>query len=182
MCDRFLAEYGDPRDRRFHAQPNACPDCGPSLALAAAVDLKGPPNFLRAGESLAAIREVRRLLRQGKIVAIKGLGGFHLACDPMNDAAVQMLRERKKRSGKPFALMVPDIAAAERFRVVSQAERRALMSPRRPIVILPRRPDAPLSTGLAPGNNTVGIMLPYTPLHFLLFGDSPDSPPCFPRW
>jgi len=179
MCERCLAEYGDPRDRRFHAQPNACPDCGPSLALAAAEDLNGLPNFLPAGESLAAIREVRRLLRQGKIVAIKGLGGFHLACDPMNDAAVQMLRERKKRSDKPFALMLPDLATAERFCVVSEAERRALMSPRRPIVILQRRPDAPLSASLAPGNNTVGIMLPYTPLHFLLFSESQDGPPEF---
>src|ERR1700693_5564777 len=119
------------------------------------------------------------LLRKGRIVAIKGLGGFHLACDPMNDAAVRTLRERKKRSDKPFALMVPDVAGAERFCVVSEAERRALMSPRRPIVILRRRPDAPLSAGLAPGNNTLGVMLPYTPLHYLLFGESHDGPPEF---
>ena len=185
MCERCVREYEDPRDRRFHAQPNACPECGPSLTLVAASDLTVAPEFQRAGSSLAAIREVRRLLREGRIIAIKGLGGFHLACDPLNDAAVQMLRERKKRSDKPFALMVADIACAERFCVVSEAERRALMSPRRPIVILPRRPDAPLSPALAPGNNTLGVMLPYTPLHFLLFGDSPvrdsrDAPPEFP--
>ena len=179
MCDRCLREYEDPRDRRFHAQPNACPDCGPSLALVAADHVGEAPVFLQAGGSLGAIGEVRRLLREGRIVAIKGLGGFHLACDPMNDVAVRVLRERKKRSDKPFALMVPDITAAERFCIVSDLERRALTSPRRPIVILPQRPDAPLSPALAPGNNTLGVMLPYTPLHFLLFGDQLDSPPEF---
>jgi hydrogenase maturation protein HypF len=176
MCERCLEEYADPRDRRFHAQPNACPECGPSLALVATQDLADAPVFARTGSSLAVIGEVRQLLREGKILAIKGLGGFHLACDPMNDRAVQILRERKKRSDKPFALMVPDIASAERYSIVSEVERRVLMSPRRPIVILPRRPDAPLSQALAPGNNTLGIMLPYTPLHYLLFGGSLDAP------
>jgi len=179
MCDGCLREYEEPRDRRFHAQPNACPECGPSLALVAADHLGEAPVFLQPGASLGAIGEVRRLLREGRIVAIKGLGGFHLVCDPMNDAAVRLLRERKKRSDKPFALMVPDIAGAERFCVVSDPEGKALMSPRRPIVILSRRPDTPLSQALAPGNSTLGVMLPYTPLHYLLFGDSLHAPPEF---
>jgi hydrogenase maturation protein HypF len=144
--------------------------------LVAAENLGDAPAFLRTGSSLAAIDAVRGLLREGRVVAIKGLGGFHLACDPLNDVAVRTLRERKKRSDKPFALMVPDVARAEQFCIVSEADRQALVSPRRPIVILPRRQDAPLSSALAPGNNTLGIMLPYTPLHYLLFGDSLDAP------
>jgi hydrogenase maturation protein HypF len=152
MCQACLREYQDPADRRFHAQPNACPDCGPSLTL--------------------SLETTRQLLHQGRIVAIKGLGGFHLVCDPFNDAAVRLLRERKKRSDKPFALMVPDVAAAEKLCFVSDAERAALSSIRRPIVILARRPDAPISQALAPGNNTLGVMLPYTPLHHLLFDGS----------
>jgi len=173
MCERCMREYEDPADRRFHAQPNACPDCGPSLTLA-------PADPAASRDSLTIIRAVRRLLRGGRIVAIKGLGGFHLACDPANDQAVRLLRERKKRSDKPFALMVPDVASAERFCVVSEDERALLVSPRRPIVIVRRRDDAPLSAGLAPGNNTLGVMLPYTPLHYLLFADSLDAPPEFP--
>ena len=152
MCERCLREYEDPSNRRFHAQPNACPDCGPSLTL--------------------SIEAARGLLREGRIVAIKGLGGFHLVCDPFNDATVRLLRERKKRSDKPFALMVPDAAAAEELCFVSEEERAALTSIRRPIVILKRRPDAPVSQALAPGNNTLGLMLPYTPLHHLLFDES----------
>jgi hydrogenase maturation protein HypF len=162
MCEQCLREYENPADRRFHAQPNACPDCGPSLTLS-------------PGEAGPAIPRVRQLLRQGRILAIKGLGGFHLVCDPFNDAAVRLLRERKKRSDKPFALMVPDAASAEKLCFVSDAERTALTSIRRPIVILARRPTqetgAPLSPAIAPGNNTLGVMLPYTPLHRLLFGD-----------
>ncbi|MGB6947529.1 MAG: carbamoyltransferase HypF, partial [Bryobacteraceae bacterium] len=159
MCEQCLREYEDPANRRFHAQPNACPDCGPSLTLS--VETAEP-----------ILDHVRRLLRQGHILAIKGLGGFHLVCDPLNDAAVRQLRERKKRSDKPFALMVPDVAAAEKLCFVSEAERAALTSIRRPIVILARRPDAPISQALAPGNNTLGVMLPYTPLHHLLFDES----------
>ena len=180
MCERCIAEYENPADRRFHAQPNACPNCGPALALVSREELgSATPQFAPGQDSLTAIREVRRLLRQGQIVAIKGLGGFHLACDPFHDAAIQLLRERKKRSDKPFALMVPDIASAEKFCLVSDTCRKALLSPRRPIVILPRRPDAPISLALAPGNNTLGVMLPYTPLHYLLFGDTLDAPPEF---
>ena len=152
MCQHCLSEYQDPANRRFHAQPNACPDCGPALTL--------------------SLEKVRELLHAGRIVAIKGLGGFHLVCDPSNDTAVRQLRERKKRSDKPFALMVPDIAAAEKLCFVSDAERAALTSIRRPIVILARRPEAPISQALAPGNKTLGVMLPYTPLHYLLFDEA----------
>jgi len=150
MCADCLREYEDPSDRRFHAQPNACPVCGPSIRL--------------------SISEAQRLLHAGQIVAIKGFGGFHLVCDPFNEPAVRLLRERKKRSDKPYALMVRDVASAEKFCFVSAAEHAALTSIRRPIVILRRRPDCPLSEALAPGNNTLGLMLPYTPLHYLLFG------------
>ena len=180
MCERCLGEYENPADRRFHAQPNACPDCGPSLALVMTGDLSAPVAFDRSHESLGIIRDVRRMLREGRIVAIKGLGGFHLACDPGNDSAVRTLRERKKRSDKPFALMVPDVQSAAQFCIVSDAARAALESPRRPIVILPRRAESAISYELAPGNNTLGVMLPYTPLHYLLFGNSLESSPEFP--
>ena len=153
LCPDCGAEYDDPRDRRFHAQPNACPDCGPRLS--------------------APIADARHRLAEGTIVAIRGLGGFHLACDARDDAAVYWLRERKRRSDKPFALMARDLAAVEGFCEVSADDRRALESPRRPIVILPRRPDARISPAVAPGNHTVGVMLPYTPLHHLLFDGAP---------
>lgn len=149
MCPKCRAEYENPADRRFHAQPNACPECGPSLSV--------------------SLGEVRQWLREGRIVAIKGLGGFHLACDAENDAAVRLLRERKRKSDKPFALMAPDLAAIEQLAFVSEAERQALAGPRRPIVILQRRPGSPVSDAVAPGNTTIGVMLPYTPLHHLLF-------------
>jgi hydrogenase maturation protein HypF len=153
MCPACQAEYNDPADRRFHAQPNACPQCGPQLS--------------------APISEAQRHLAEGGIVAIRGLGGFHLACDPRNEASVGMLRKRKRRSDKPFALMARDLASIEAFCVVSDDDRRALLSPPRPIVILRRRADSNLAGTVAPGNNTVGVMLPYTPLHHLLFTGAP---------
>ncbi len=153
MCGACQAEYDDPANRRFHAQPNACPQCGPQLS--------------------AAIGEAQRRLAGGAIIAIRGLGGFHLACDPRNDAAVRLLRERKRRSDKPFALMARDVAAVEAFCIVSDDGRRALLGPRRPIVVMPRRADAGISAAVAPGNNTIGVMLPYTPLHHLLFTGAP---------
>ena len=134
MCEQCLREYEDPSNRRFHAQPNACPDCGPSLTLS-----------METAEPI--LDHVRQLLRQGRILAIKGLGGFHLVCDPLNDAAVRLLRERKKRSDKPFALMVPDVAAAEKLCFVSEDEHAALTSIRRPIVILAAPPRCPDFTG-----------------------------------
>ena len=153
MCAACQAEYDDPGNRRFHAQPNACAECGPQLS--------------------APISEARRRLREGEIVAIRGLGGFHLACDARNDGAVRLLRERKRRSDKPFALMARDVAAVEAFCAVSDDDRQALASARRPIVILPRLADSGISAAVAPGNNTIGVMLPYTPLHHLLFSGAP---------
>jgi hydrogenase maturation protein HypF len=185
MCAACQAEYDDPRNRRFHAQPNACPECGPSISLHAAGQGSGltVPGVERKDRnpaaSLEVIAEVRRLLRQGQVVALKGLGGFHLACDAENDEAVRQLRQRKRRSDKPFALMAPDLAAIESFCVVSDEDREALLSPRRPIVILPRRPDTTISAAVAPNNNTLGVMQPYTPLHSLLFGVTPGDPPAF---
>jgi hydrogenase maturation protein HypF len=153
MCPACQAEYDDPADRRFHAQPNACPQCGPQLS--------------------APIAEAQRRLAEGAIIAIRGLGGFHLACDPRNDAAVGLLRRRKRRSDKPFALMARNLAAIEALCIVSDDDRRALLSPPRPIVVLPRRSDSGLADAVAPGNQTVGVMLPYTPLHHLLFTGAP---------
>ena len=179
MCELCQAEYEDPANRRFHAQPNACPACGPALALAESGSAYPGLSSYRASDSAAIIRRARELLHEGKIVAVKGLGGFLLACDANNDAAVRQLRTRKRRSDKPFALMARDVAAAESFCILSDAERTALLSPRRPIVVLRRRPDTTISAAVAPGNNSLGVMLPYTPLHYLLFSDSPDDPPQF---
>ena len=179
MCELCQAEYEDPTNRRFHAQPNACPVCGPALAIAASGSAFPEDVDYNPAGSAAIIGKARELLRAGKIVAVKGLGGFLLACDAQNDASVRLLRARKRRSDKPFALMARDLAAIESFCVVSDTERAALLSPRRPIVVLRRRPDATTSPAVAPGNNTIGVMLPYTPLHYLLFSDSPDDPPQF---
>jgi hydrogenase maturation protein HypF len=178
MCGDCQAEYEDPDDRRFHAQPNACAVCGPSLALVetAARDSLTEVSFA-AKDSLPILRQTRALLRQGKIVAVKGLGGFLLACDATNDAAVAELRKRKRRPHKPFALMVRDLAAVRKLCSLTEADEAALLHPRRPIVVLPRLRGGPLSCGLAPGDNTLGVMLPYTPLHYLLFSDSPEMEP-----
>jgi hydrogenase maturation protein HypF len=152
MCAACQSEYDDPADRRFHAQPNACAACGPSLS--------------------APIEEARRRLAAGEIVAIKGLGGFHLACDARDAAAANRLRTRKRRSEKPFALMARSLAAADDICRLTAADRAALAGPRRPIVILPAR-EPSLWQHVAPGNGTLGVMLPYTPLHHLLFQHAP---------
>jgi hydrogenase maturation protein HypF len=182
MCAECQSEYDDPANRRFHAQPNACPVCGPRLSL---VDSSGTEMDVAARKAcggatdLDAIREVRRLLKAGKIVAIKGLGGFHLACDAENNEAVERLRARKRRSDKPFALMAASVSAVETFCHVTEVERESLLGPRHPIVILVRRREACISPAVAPGNNTLGVMLPYTPLHSLLFRESAEGPPAF---
>jgi len=186
MCSACQAEYEDPEDRRFHAQPNACAACGPSLLLVESPGWDGSPRpdvalaplgkcWFQDKDSLSIIRQARALLLQGKILAVKGLGGFLLACDATNEDAVTELRQRKRRPHKPFALMVRDLAAARRLCELSPEDELSLQSPRKPIVILPRRREARLAPGIAPGDNTLGVMLPYTPLHYLLFSDSPDK-------
>jgi hydrogenase maturation protein HypF len=160
MCPACQAEYEDPRSRRFHAQPNACPGCGPRLTLR---DARGAPAT--AADPLAA---AVALLRQGAIVAVKGLGGFHLACDAGRATAVAGLRARKHRDEKPFAVMVPDLAAARAVAAPTPAEEALLKSLARPIVLVAHRPGAALAAEVAPGNRRVGLMLPYTPLHHLL--------------
>ena len=174
MCAACAAEYDDPADRRFHAQPNACAVCGPSLCLVPAGASLGECSFAER-DSLSAVHEARRLLREGNILAVKGLGGFLLACDAQNGAAIAELRRRKRRPAKPFALMARDLDAVRKMCEVSAEEEAVLLHPRRPIVVLRRRLDAGLPEEIAPGNDTVGVMLPYTPLHYLLFSDSPDS-------
>jgi len=160
MCSQCQAEYANPRDRRFHAQPVACPDCGPQIWL------EENGEKLAGGE--AALQYAREQLKAGKILAVKGLGGFHLACDATNPAVVSELRRRKKRSDKPFALMAFDLAAVERHCFVSPAEARLLTSQQAPIVILDRKPGSRIAAEAAPGQPTLGFMLPYTPLHLLL--------------
>jgi hydrogenase maturation protein HypF len=161
MCGVCRREYADPRDRRFHAQPNACPVCGPRLAWLDA-DGRAEPvadPILAAGFALAA----------GRIVAVRGLGGFHLACDATDSGAVKRLRERKRREAKPFAVMVPDLGTARAIAEVGEAEARLLASPERPIVLLRARSgEALLAPELAPGLPWVGLLLPYTPLHHRL--------------
>ena len=183
MCPQCAAEYHDPCNRRFHAQPNACPRCGPSLTLTLRPSLLAVREWPTANSepptSLGILREVRARLHRGEIVAIKGLGGFHLACDAANAASVEQLRRRKKRSDKPFALMARDVEAVAQFCLVSDEERQLLESRQKPVVILRRTSSAALPPAVAPGNDTLGVMLPYTPLHLLLFGEDPARPPEF---
>jgi hydrogenase maturation protein HypF len=159
MCERCAAEYHDPADRRFHAQPVCCPACGPRLALSADHDSGGHDDPLRAAAGL---------LRQGQVLAVKGLGGYHLAADAACEQAVAALRRRKHREDKPFAVMAADLAAARQLAEVDEAAAALLTSPARPIVLLPRRPGAAVARAAAPGNRQLGVMLPYTPLHHLL--------------
>ncbi|MEJ2671184.1 MAG: carbamoyltransferase HypF [Deltaproteobacteria bacterium] len=165
LCPACRAEYEDPGDRRFHAEPTACPVCGPRVWL--------EEGEARHGEE--ALADAARRLAAGKIVAVKGLGGFHLAADAHNDAAVHTLRERKGRVAKPFALMVRDVAEAQRLCLVTEAARTLLLSRERPIVLARRRAGAGVSAQVAPGHKYLGIMLPYTPLHFLLLEQSPPA-------
>ena len=160
MCPACEREYRDIADRRYHAQPNACPACGPRLSL---LDAAGA-----AVEAADPLEAAAALLRRGAVVAVKGLGGFHLACDAGSSAAVATLRERKRRQEKPFAVMVPDLAAAGRLAVLGEAERELLSGVERPIVLAPRREGAPLAPEVAPDTDLVGLLLPYTPLHHLL--------------
>jgi len=171
MCPECSREYHDPEDRRFHAQPNACPTCGPQVEL---LDAKGnalPSSDPGLDPGSDPIAQTLALLKGGKIVAVKGLGGFHLACDAAQEGAVSLLRGRKYREDKPFALMCRDIEVIERICVLDDASRELLASKERPIVILPKRPDAAVAGSVVPGQGTLGAMLPYTPLHHLLLSD-----------
>ncbi len=166
MCPACQAEYDDPLNRRFHAQPNACPICGPNVRLL--VWEEGAANRASSLSDADPIVAAAQQLAAGAILAIKGLGGYHLACDALNMEAVQRLRQRKHREARPFALMVSDLETAGRLCQVSDTEAALLKSRRRPIVLLSQRPECPVAPGIAPAYDTLGIMLPYTPLHHLL--------------
>jgi hydrogenase maturation protein HypF len=170
MCAACEAEYEDPLDRRFHAQPNACPACGPRARL---LDPSGAEVAL--GAATDAVAAAAAALRVGRIVAVKGLGGYHLACRADEEGAVARLRARKHREDKPFAVMVSGIEAARALALLGPAEEELLASHERPIVLVPRRPADALATAVAPGFRELGLMLPYTPLHHLLLGDL-DAP------
>ena len=167
MCPKCAAEYKDPANRRFHAQPIACPKCGPQVWLE---ENEISATNLTGGD---AIDRTRKLLSEGKIIAIKGLGGFHLACDATNASSVAELRQRKLRVEKPFAVMLPDVEVIKKYCYLSDAEQRLLESPAHPIVLLRRRPDAVIADEVAPRQTTLGVMLPYTPLHALLIEKEP---------
>ncbi|MEU0433098.1 carbamoyltransferase HypF [Streptomyces sp. NPDC006290] len=172
MCADCAREYADPADRRFHAQPIACPACGPRLTLRTGPD---DPGELRDGQALA---EARRLLAEGAVVAVKGIGGYHLACDAGDPAAVRTLRKRKNRGGKPFAVLAGSLETVRRLAHVGPEERELLLGPRKPVVLLRRRAGAgdEIAAGVAPGSPDLGFMLPYTPVHRLLLG-LPGDPP-----
>ncbi|MFA5310039.1 MAG: carbamoyltransferase HypF [Dehalococcoidales bacterium] len=164
MCPECRREYENPLDRRFHAQPNACPACGPRLELA---DAKG-----RAMPGKDVIQKSAELLRDGRILAVKGLGGFLLACDATNTDAVNTLRRRKNRPAKPLAIMVADMEEARKYCAITKAEAELMASPGSPIVLVKRREKSGLSEAVAPGLKYLGVMLPYTPLHHLLLRET----------
>ncbi|MHC1789085.1 carbamoyltransferase HypF [Solidesulfovibrio sp.] len=164
LCPECAAEYADPADRRFHAQPNACVACGPALWLAGR-----DGTVLARGE--AAVTELARILAQGKIAAVKGLGGFHLVCDAADSAAVAELRRRKHRPAKALAVMVPDLETAGRLGRVGGPARELLTKAQRPICLLPALPHSGLAPEIAPDVGEIGVMLPYTPLHQMLLAD-----------
>jgi hydrogenase maturation protein HypF len=161
LCPDCQQEYNDPADRRFHAQPIACPDCGPQVRL---IDSSGS----LISENDPALIKAIELLKAGGILAVKGIGGYHLVADACNGEAVRHLRERKQRDEKPFAVMVPDLTGARAMAQLSNVEERLLASPESPIVIVHRTKDCPVSALIAPRNDLLGLMLPYTPIHHLL--------------
>lgn len=180
MCEACQREYEDPSDRRFHAQPNACSDCGPQIWFVADSDDRRSfelcPGDGCPGEN--ALKQFARSIAQGDVVAVKGVGGFHLACDAQTDQVIETLRERKGRVEKPFAVMVRDVGIAEQFAIVDDHERLLLTSNERPIVLLRKQPGCDqgerfVSELVAPGNNFIGVMLPYSPLHHLLTESCP---------
>jgi hydrogenase maturation protein HypF len=170
MCPDCRAEYEDPADRRFHAQPNACPRCGPSARLVSGAADEGP---MAVGDD--AVRQAAAALDAGRIVAVKGIGGFHLACRADDEQAVATLRARKHREDKPFALMARSVGVAGELVVLSDLERKLVTGPQRPIVLAARRNGAAVAPSVAPGAPELGVMLPYSPLHHLLMADSAVS-------
>lgn len=167
MCPKCQAEYSNPHDRRFHAQPNACPVCGPKVWLSTADGTEIPCDD--------PLREAGRRLKSGQIVAIKGLGGFHLAVDAIRDDEVSRLRKLKNHEEKPLAVMCRSLAEAKQLAHIDEQARSLLLSVHRPIVIVPKRHPSPLASCIAPVNHNVGLMLPYTPLHVLLLASAPPA-------
>lgn len=172
MCPACQREYENPLDRRFHAQPNACPVCGPRLSFWNwSAPMSRETNEAREDGGSDPLVQAAHSLAGGAILAIKGLGGYHLACNALNDEAVRQLRQRKQREAKPFAVMVPDLETARHICEVDEEEAALLQSYRRPIVLLRKKRDCPVSTEVSPAVETLGVMLPYTPLHYVLFHD-----------
>ncbi len=167
MCDRCADDYHDPSNRRFHAQPIACPDCGPSLWFTSPAG--------RVDGSDAALAATQQALTGGAVVAIKSIGGYHLACVVDDEAVVNGLRARKMRGDKPFAVLVRDLDVARRYVRIDHTEAAILRSPARPIVLLRRRHDALVADAVAPGSPLLGLMLPYSPIHHLLLAPVPES-------
>ncbi|HEX3978903.1 MAG TPA: carbamoyltransferase HypF [Solirubrobacteraceae bacterium] len=168
MCADCRAEYEDPADRRFHAQPNACPRCGPRVALVS----RGGAVVAHGGGAADPVTAAAAALRAGAVLAVKGIGGYHLACRADDETAVAALRARKHREDKPFALMAADVTQAQRLVVLGDGERGLMEAPERPIVLAPRRADAPVAAAVAPGAPELGVVLPYSPLHHLLLADT----------
>jgi hydrogenase maturation protein HypF len=168
MCERCAAEYHDPTDRRFHAQPIACPECGPSLWF-------WSQNGGRVDGTDAALAATQRALAAGAVIAVKGIGGYHLACRVDDEAAVGTLRARKMRGAKPFAMLVRDLGVARRYAGIDDAEAGVLSSAARPIVLLRRHAGAPVAEAVAPGSPLLGLMLPYSPIHRLLLATVPGA-------
>jgi hydrogenase maturation protein HypF len=168
LCADCAEEYADPTDRRFHAQTVCCPRCGPRLSLTR------PGRDTTYDE--AALAEARSLVAAGAVVAVKGIGGYHLVCDATSEQAVATLRKRKQRGDKAFALMVRDLDDARRLVLLDDAEARLLAGRARPVLLAARRPGAPVAEAVAPGSADLGVMLPYTPLHHLLLGLPGDAP------
>jgi hydrogenase maturation protein HypF len=181
LCEACAAEYNDPADRRFHAQPVACAACGPRIQFYAG-ECGAVGGVTEAGEGTdSAMAAAQAALRAGQVLAVKGLGGYHLVCDATSDAAVATLRSRKARPDKPLAVMARDIAGVHVLAHIDAAEAAALSGPARPIVLLSRRSRTPLSDLVAPGNPYVGVLLPYTPLHHLLFRPVPGCDAAAPQ-
>jgi len=179
MCEKCTGEYEDIEDRRYHAQPNACPACGPDITLIKCNDRK-VNEALHSG--YVAVKKAISFLKEGKIVAVKGIGGFHLACNAENDSAVQKLKERKHREkDKPLAVMMSSVESVRDYCILENSEENLLTGTQKPIVLLEKKPSCSVSDFVTPNNRKLGVMLPYTPLHYLLFEDTSSiTSPRFP--